>query len=71
MISKRKFLTGCTAVVIIFCIGWIVPTMVQASDGYIRRVAVAIIPWLWLPAAVLELEAPATTGKFFSAVRLK
>jgi hypothetical protein len=34
------------------------------------RAAVGIISWLRLPAAVQELEAPATTGKFFSAVRL-
>ena len=36
----------------------------------VGRAAVESIPWLGLPAAVLELEAPLTTGKFSSAAHL-
>lgn len=42
----------------------------QTSGCVVRRAAVESLPWLWLPVAALELEAPATTGKFFSAARL-
>ena len=34
-----------------------------------KRAAVEFIPWLGLPAAALELEAPVTTGTFSSAAR--
>ena len=37
MILKRKFLTGQTAIAVVFFLGWLAPAIVQASDGYIKQ----------------------------------
>ena len=34
---KRKFLTGQTAIAVVFFLGWLAPAIVQASDGYIKQ----------------------------------